>query len=80
MSEIFCHHTKSMSQEDIRKAFDSLDRDTWEASCKCCGTYYTGVFAQPESATKYACPKCEYDRNGIGSPAGGMNLCYMMDD
>ena len=79
MSEAFIHCQKSMTPEDISSAFDSLDKNTWEASCKCCGTYYTGVFANPETDTKYSCPKCDYDRNGIGSPAGGMSLMYMMD-
>lgn len=79
MSEALFHCRPSMSPDDISKAFDALDRNTWEATCKCCGTYYTGVFAKPESKTKYGCPKCAYDRNGIGSPAGGMNLMYLMD-
>lgn len=79
MSELFCHHSAIMTEDDISAAFKALDPNTWEATCNCCGTYYTGVFAKIESDTKFGCPKCEYDRNGIGSPAGGMNLMYRMD-
>jgi len=74
----FCHHTKAMTPKEIDEAFAALDRNSWEATCKCCGTYYTGVFPE-KGKPDHACPKCKYDRNGIGSPAGGMNLLYRMD-
>lgn len=75
----FHHCTPSMTNDEISDALAQLDPNSWEATCNCCGTYYTGVFAEPETETKYNCPKCDYSRNGIGSPAGGMNLILRMD-
>lgn len=77
--ELLHHCTPSMMNDEISDALGKLDRNSWEASCKCCGTCYTGVFAEREQDTKFNCPKCDYSRNGIGSPAGGMNLMYRMD-
>lgn len=72
------HITKSMTPDDIDKAFDNLDPNSWEANCSECGAYYTGVFpanGDPETI----CPECGSNRCSLGSPAGGMNLLYRMD-
>lgn len=83
----FIHVTPRLTPEEISEAFATLDPNSWECSCKCCGTYYTGTFDSeykhsnlPPDDIDFACPKCGYDKNSMGSPAGGMNLIYMVID
>lgn len=79
MKNNLVHLTPKLSNDEIHEQLTKLDPNSWEASCNCCSTYYTGVFATPHEKTDFNCPKCGYGRNGIGSPAGGMNLMYKLD-
>lgn len=75
---VLMHVSHAPTQAD----WDALDPDTYDTTCRDCGSYYEGRLPQDRSAPppKLICPHCGSARHGsVGSPAGASSLAMWLD-